>query len=125
MMSPGRRAVPRSTRREFAFALVCGVGVLAFVIYGVMTMGARQEAANTNTLTGEVVAKSFVPAPEQQVTFGSKGVKSRQIAGEYVLEVRVASEQRTFQVPVDRITFEAAKIGDRQTFLRPPSEQSR
>jgi hypothetical protein len=71
------------------------------------------------------MAKTFVPAPEQQVTFGSKGVKSRQIAGEYVLEVRVKSEQRTFHVPVDRFTFEAAKIGDGQTFLRPPSEQSR
>ncbi|MEO8353171.1 MAG: hypothetical protein ABI680_15685 [Chthoniobacteraceae bacterium] len=125
MTTPDRAAALRSTRLEFLFAVVCGVGVLAFIIYGVMTMGSRQEAANTNTLTGEVVAKNFVPAPEQQVTFGAKGVKSRQIAGEYVLEVRVASEQRTFHVPVDRITYEAAKIGDRQTFLRPPSEQSR
>jgi len=112
-----------TTRRETLFAVACGILVLGFIGYGVMSMGSRQEAASTNTLSGKVVGKRFTPAPQEEISFGSKGLKAKRTAGEYVLEVRVAREGRTFEVPVDASTYEAARAGDRQTFLRPRSEQ--
>jgi len=105
-------------------AVICGLLVLGLIGYGVMTMGSRQEAASTNMLSGKVIAKKFTPAPQEEISFGSKGLKASRTAGEYLLEVRVPSESgRTFRVPVDTRTYEAARIGDQQTFLRPKSEQ--
>jgi hypothetical protein len=115
--------IPDTTLRETLIAVICGVLILAFLVYGVMTMGARQQKASGNTLSGEVVGKKFIPAPEEQITFGSKGIKAQQIAGEYLLEVRVKGEERVFEVPVDPATYETARQGDTQTFLRPKSEQ--
>ena len=106
-------------------ALVCGIGVLAFVIYGVMTMGSNQESASRNTLTGKVTKKTFHPAPEEQVTFGNKGVNSRKVEGEYLFEVWVEKEKRSFEVPVDKMTYESTNVGGTLTFERPPSEQSK
>ena len=119
-----RVVVPNTKFRETLFAIACGVLVLGFVVYGVMTMGAKQQPASANTLSGKVVAKKFIPGPkEEEISFGSKGVRARKHAGEYLLEVRVESERRTFDVPVDAGTYQAASIGDTQTFLRPRSEQ--
>ena len=104
-------------------AVICGLLVLGFISYGVIRIGSRQEAAAANVLTGKVVGKAFTPRPEEEISFGSKGVHARKTKGEYVLKVQVPHEQRTFDVPVDAATYEAARIGDRQTFLRPRSEQ--
>ena len=112
-----------NTRREMLFAVACGALILGFVGYGVMTMSSKQQAASVNTVSGKVVAKKFIPEPEEQVSFGSKGVKAKKVAGEYILEIRVEREERTFEVPVEQATYEAARIGDQQTFLRPRSER--
>jgi hypothetical protein len=123
-MPPRPRIVtPDTTLRDTIFAVVCGILVLGFVIYGVMSMGAKQQPASANTLSGKVVAKKFIPGPEEEISVGSKGVRSKKTAGEYLLEIRVESAQRTYDVPVDARTYEAAKVGDTQTFLRPRSEQ--
>jgi hypothetical protein len=115
--------LPNTGRREFIIALACGLGILGFLVYGVSVMGARQQKASTNTLTGRVVEKKFTPAPEEQVSFGRSGVRSQQIAGEYILRVHVAIEDRTFEVPVDANTFEAVRVGSNFSFRRPRSEQ--
>jgi len=117
--------VPRDiTRRDTALAVICGLLVLGFIGYGVMTMSARQKPASTNMLSGKVVAKKFTPAPQEEISFGRKGLKATRTEGEYVLQVRVAGEGgRVFDVPVDASTYEAARPGDPQTFLRPRSEQ--
>ena len=112
-----------NTRREMLFAVACGVLVLGFVGYGVMTMGSKQQAASINTVSGKVVGKKFIPGPQEEISFGSKGVKAKKVAGEYLLEIRVEREDRTFEVPVDQSVYETARIGDTQTFLRPRSEQ--
>lgn len=120
-----RPVIPQNTRRDTILAVICGLLVLGFISYGVMTMGSRQEAAATNMLSGKVIGKKFTPRPEEEISFGSKGVKAWKTKGEYVLEVRVEREKRTFEVPVDANTYEAARLGDRQTFLRPGSEQKK
>jgi hypothetical protein len=119
-----RVVVPSTTRREMLLAIAAGVGVLGFVGYGIAVMSGWQKKASRNTLTGKVVAKHFTPAPEDQISFSrKKGVKSEHIAGEYILDVRVSEEDRTFEVPVDGNTYEAVRIGSSFTFIRPASEQ--
>jgi hypothetical protein len=119
-----RVVVPSTTRRELLIAVAAGVGVFAFVGYGIAVMSGWQKKASTNTLTGKIVGKHFTPAPEDQISFNRKtGLKSEHIAGEYVLEVRVKEEERTFEVPVDGNTYEAVRVGSSFTFIRPRSEQ--
>jgi hypothetical protein len=120
-----RVVVPDTTLRDTIIAVVCGILVLGFVIYGVMSMGAKQQPVSANLVSGKIVGKHFTPGPEESISFGSKGLHTQKTAGEYLLQVRVESEQRTFDVPVDARTYEAVKIGDTQTFLRPPSEQQK
>jgi hypothetical protein len=120
---PSTPSNSQAARRDFFIALVCGIAVLAFVIYGIYSMGSKQREASRVTLTGKVISKSFKPAPEEQISFGKKGLKSEHIAGEYLLRVRVDAENRTFEVPVAEPTFDSVKVGDRFTFARPRSEQ--
>jgi hypothetical protein len=122
--APNRVVVPSTTRREMLIAVGAGVGVLAFVGYGIAVMSGWQKKASTNTLTGKIVGKRFTPAPEDQISFNRKtGMRSEHIAGEYILEVRVSGEDRTFEVPVDGNTYEAVRTGGSFTFMRPRSEQ--
>lgn len=121
---PTRVVVPTVTRREMLIAIGAGLGLLGFVGYGISVMSSWQRKASTNTLTGTVTAKHFTPAPEDQISFNrKKGLKSEHIAGEYVFEVHVKKENRTFEVPVDANTYEAVRIGSSFTFMRPRSEQ--
>jgi len=113
----------QAARRDFFIALICGIAVLAFVIYGVYSMGSKQQEVSRVTLTGKVVNKSFKPAPEEQISFGRKGLKSEHIAGEFLLRVHVDAENRTFDVPVVEPTYDSVKVGDGFTFARPRSEQ--
>jgi hypothetical protein len=111
------------TQRDFLIATLCGLGVLGFLLYGVLHMGGAQQKASTNVLTGEVVGKKFTPGPEQQISFGRQGLKSESFAGEFVLEVRVKSEDRTFEVPVSENTYQTTRLGSTFSFQRPRSEQ--
>jgi hypothetical protein len=122
---PSGPVTPVSRRRETLLGLLCGIGVLVFIGLGVMTMGDRQQSASSNTLTGKVIKKTFTPRSEDQVSFGSRGTSAGHVAGEYVLEVHVKQENRTFQVPVDAATYEAMRPGASFSFMRPRSEQSK
>ena len=110
------------SRRDALIAIVCGIGVLAFVIYGTMSMGSKQQEASRATLTGKIVGKLFKPVPEEQISFGTKGLKTQRIAGEFLLKIHVDREDRTFEVPVPETTYNSVDVGDNFTFGRPKSE---
>lgn len=121
MRAPNPRTiVPNTTARDAVIGALCALLVLAFVGYGIFTMGSKPAG---NRLTGTVITRTFTPAREQQVEFGKKGIRAREIEGEHILEVKVDSENRTFQVPVDKILYESKAVGDSLTFIRPRSEQ--
>jgi hypothetical protein len=122
---PDPRPVVRdTTKRDALIAVLIGILVLAFVGYGIMSMNQQSQTAAGNTLTGEVVEKRSTTLPkEQQITYGRGGLKEKTVDGEYILVVRVAEENRTFDVPVEKSVYETKRIGDQLTFLRPPSEQ--
>ena len=118
---PPRLVLPSTTKREALVAIAAGLLVLVFVGYGIMQMA---KPVQGNQLTGVIVGKEFTPMKERQITFSGKQLKSaREIAGEYVLKVRVAPQNRVYDVPVEKADYESKKEGDTMTFLRPESEQ--
>jgi hypothetical protein len=113
--------IPSTGRRDALIAIVAGLVVLAFIGYGVMHMA--QPVAG-NKLTGTILEKVFTPQKEQQIDFSGRHLEgAREIAGEFLLKVRVEEQKRTYEVPVEQAVYESKKVGDSFTFLRPPSEQ--
>jgi len=50
-------------------------------------------------------------------------VKSQAGDSGYYFEVRVDPPGKTYEVPVTKEQFQTKQIGEKQTFIRPPSEQ--
>lgn len=125
MKAPDPRVViPSTTARDALIAAIAGLLVLAFIVFGIVHFARLSAKAKANTLTGVIVERQFTPAPEQQITVGSKGLKSQRTEGEYLFKVRVDSEGgRIFEVPVEKALYDTKKIGDGLTFLRPPGER--
>lgn len=116
----GPLVIKSTTLRDALIAGTCIVLLLVALFFGMGQLGSKPAG---NTLTGTILSKNFIPAPEEQVTFGRKGLTARRVDGEYLFTVRVKSLDRTFEVQADRRTFESKEVGDNLTFLRPPSEQ--
>jgi len=113
--------VPSTAKRDAIVASLVGLIVLAFIGYGVVHMA---EPVTGNKLTGTVIEKVFTPQKERQVSFDGRHLEgAKEIAGEYLLKVRVESEKRTYEVPVEQPVYETRQLGDSLTFLRPESEQ--
>ena len=121
MPKPAPFVVPSTGKRDAIIAIVFGLVVLAFLGYGVMHMAAPVQG---NKLTGVILEKSFTPQKEQQVSFNGRKIEgTKEVDGEYILKVRVDSQNRTYEVPVEKPVYESKQVGDTITFLRPPSEQ--
>jgi hypothetical protein len=118
-----RVVIPSTTKRDALIAAVCGLLVLGFIIYGIGSMMSQNKQARSTTLTGVITEKQFTPAPEQQISVGGKGLRIKQIDGEYVLKVRAGTEERVFDVPVQKNVYELKSVGDTLTFLKPASER--
>ena len=117
-----RVVIPATTARDRFIALGIGGIVLAFVIFGVLSMGGKH--VSPNLVTGVITAKQFTPQREDQVSFsGRKLLAARAIEGEYLFKVRVEKEARTYDVPVEKAVYEAKQQGDKLEFVRPRSEQ--
>jgi hypothetical protein len=125
-MNPASAKAPRvivasTSKRDAIVAVLIGLVVLAFIGYGILHMA---QPVSGNKLTGTVIEKVFTPQKEQQISFSGRRIEgTKEIAGEYVLKVRVESEKRTYEVPVEQPLYEAKNLGDSLTFLRPESEQ--
>jgi hypothetical protein len=70
-----------------------------------------------------VVEKQFTPAPEELISVGRKGLNTERIDGEYLLKVKVGEDERIYEVPVQKSTYEAKRVGDEVGFMRPASER--
>lgn len=113
-----RRIVPDTRWRDRLIAVGVGLAVLGFVVFALFALGRQANAAGG--VEGVIVAKEFIVQPETQVTVGRGGVTSREIAGEYVLRVRVPQEGgKVYRVSVDRVVYEAKRGGERYYFVRP------
>lgn len=100
--------------RVVAAAFLLGAFLLGFLVLAVWQSGSAIKKAR---MTGMVVAKEFIPAPEQQVTIGRKsGLSASQFPGEYILTVEVITGDKRTKKPYDvwvgKRRYEAVKIGD-------------
>ena len=100
--------------RVLAAAFLLGLFVIGFLVLAIWQSGSAIEKAR---MTGRVVAKEFIPAPEQQVTIDRKGALSAsESSGEYILTVEVATDDKRTKKPYDvwvnKKRYEAVKIGD-------------
>ena len=118
---PPRVVIQDHSWRNTLVAIGVGTLLMIFIGYGLMHMGSPVKG---NRLTGTIVEKIFTPQKEQQVTFSGRKIEGvKEIAGEYVLKVRVDVQNRTYDVPVESVIYNTKKVGDPLTFIRPPSEQ--
>ncbi|HEV7403193.1 MAG TPA: hypothetical protein VGO11_09715 [Chthoniobacteraceae bacterium] len=115
--------IPDSSKRDTIIALLCGGGVLLLIVFGMYLLQSEKGKPSTNQLTGIIVAKNDSGEKEKEISLGKKGLKSKETDSGFSFTVHVASENRDFEVPVNEGLFRARKIGDSQSFIRPPSEQ--
>ena len=99
--------------RVLAAAFLLGLFLIGFLVLAIWQSGSAIEKAR---MTGRVVAKEFIPAPEQQLTIGRQGgLSATESPGEYILTVEVTTDDKRtkpYDVWVDKRRYEAAKIGD-------------
>jgi hypothetical protein len=112
--------VKSTTARDVTIAVVAGVALLAFVLWGILHMS--QGVTSHPILTGKIITKHFEPQKEEQLTIGKGGLDQKNIDGIYTMEVRTA-DGRTYTVFVDQSVYDSHNPGDDLSFLPPPSRQ--
>ncbi|MGV3532955.1 MAG: hypothetical protein ACO1QR_11335 [Chthoniobacteraceae bacterium] len=124
MSTPNPRTVaPNTSKRDTIIAVVAGLLVLALIVLGMSMLNKSTALQQSNQLTGEIVAKNDAGQVEKEISVGRKGLKSKEVDSGFSFDIRVEKENRTYTVPVNRELFESKKVGDTQSFIRPPSEQ--
>lgn len=124
-MNPAKpRVITYGTpRRDLWIALGSGLAVLIFVVLGIAFLSREQGKPSTNQLTGTITAKHYSGEKASEITYGKKGLSSRETESGYSFDILVAEEKRTYEVPVSKALYDSRKVGERQSFIRPPSEQ--
>ncbi|MBE2179425.1 MAG: hypothetical protein IAE97_03045 [Chthoniobacterales bacterium] len=89
--------------------------IVALVVLGAIvlaTVSLNRTMKSTGAFTGKIIAKEFTPAPAQEITVGAGGLRSTEVAGEYMLQVETPDATRVFNVWVDRTVYDEVKVGD-------------
>jgi hypothetical protein len=107
------------SRRDVLVSVLLVVGLAVGLGFGFWKYASSSPSAYSNTLKGVVLEKRFTPEREQLITYGRKGLKTKESEGEYLFKVRVPPGNEVMEVPVDRGLYQAKKVGDTVTFLRP------
>jgi hypothetical protein len=115
--------IPDTSKRDTIIALLCGGGVLLLIVFGMYLLQSEQGKPSTNQLTGTIVAKHDSGEKEKEISLGKKGLKSQETDSGFSFTVHVEGESHDYEVPVDEGRYLARKVGDKLTFIRPPSEQ--
>lgn len=114
-------SLAKSTRvRDSIVAIGTGITVLVFIILGI---GKMSDTLGGDWISGEIVEKEFRPKPDTQISVGSKGLRKREVAGDYLFKVTVKGSEAPIFVWVDRSTYNTYRIGDRFKFPRPGGEE--
>lgn len=107
------RVVKTQTPPRLIVASV-GIGllVLGFIVFAVWYSGRNITDAE---MTGTIVEKEFVPAPEQQIVLGREGtIKAREKEGDYILVVEVPQREggkKTFRVFLNKKRYDSLAVG--------------
>jgi hypothetical protein len=120
---PGRVVVQSTSNRDILIAVGVALVVLGLVVAGMLALRNYQAQPSKNQLTGVITAKHDIGEREQQISIGRKGLATKDGDSGYSFDVRVEPSGRVYEIPVTKQMFQAKKVGDKQTFIRPPSEQ--
>lgn len=96
--------------RIFWIGILVAVVILGAIVLGTVSLNRRMQSAGA--FTGKVIAKEFTPAPAQEITLGSGGLRSSVITGEHMLQVETPDGTRVFNVWVDKTVYDEVKVGD-------------
>lgn len=118
-----RTIVPDTSKRDTLIAVVAGIVVLALVSTGIILLSDASRKPSTNQLTGTIVAKNARGETEKEIRVGRKGLAAQETDSGYSFDIRVEKDNRTYTVPVPQQLYDARQVGDKQSFIRPPSEQ--
>lgn len=121
--APKRPVIPNTSQRDTIIAILVGIAILAFVAVGIIMLGREPGRPSANQLTGTIVAKHARGEREQEIRVGRKGLASEETDTGYSFEIHVEKDGRSYDVPVSKQLFDTRKVGDQQSFIRPPSEQ--
>lgn len=117
---------PNTSRRDTIIAVLCGALLLGAILFAINYLHDQQGLPSTNELRGTIVAKHDAGEREQEISVlhkGRRGLQSEETDSGYSFTIRVEKEQRTYEVPVNEGLYRSRKIGEQQSFMRPPSEQ--
>lgn len=107
--------IKSTSRREVTIAIVAGLILLGFIIFGISRLG---KEASGGFLSGTITEKTFTPLPETRISLGSQGLNRQQVEGDYTFNVRVPDD-RDYTVWVDQTVYDAMKVGETFRFPRP------
>lgn len=120
------RTIATDTRkRDTVIAVLAGLALLALVAVGMVLLSRVPGRPSTNQLSGTIIAKHAKGEREQEIRVGRKGLATQETDSGYSFDIRVEKDgrTRTYNVPVPKQLFDLRKVGDKQDFIRPPSEQ--
>jgi hypothetical protein len=119
-----RVIIPSTGKRDALIAIGVGAVLLAVIVVGIMLTGNRIGQPSTNQLSGIIVGKHSTGEVEKEISFGKKGMKSQETDSGYSIDVKTGPDGRIYELPIDtKEEWKKKKIGARQDFIRPRSEQ--
>lgn len=119
---PYKPFVVKSTMgRDVTIAVIAGVALLGFVLWGIFHMS--QDVGGHSLLTGKITGRHFEPQKEEQMTVGRGGLDEKDLDGIYTMDVRTP-DGRTYTVYVEKPIYESHQVGDELSFLPPATTQS-
>lgn len=96
--------------RILVAGILIALAVLAAIVLATLSLDRTMKS--TGAFTGKIIAKEFTPEPAREITVGAGGLRSTEIAGEYLLKVETPDKSRVFNVWVDRTVYEEHDVGD-------------
>ncbi|MEO6847509.1 MAG: hypothetical protein ABI443_08230 [Chthoniobacterales bacterium] len=111
--TPSRTIKPKTPIGLIIGAVSIGIVVLIF-IFGAVHYSAK--GIIDARMRGTVTAKSFTPAPEEQIIVGKGGLTKRNIKGDFEITVAVKQKDgppKEYTVSnIDEESYKAIKVGD-------------
>lgn len=113
---PNRVVVKQRTLQDWIIALVIGGSVLGFILFSILSFRAQVVGLGR---PGTIVEKLFLPQPETQYTWGKEPLSVKEIAGRYILRVKLHSTGEMYNVYVDDRTYAKFEVGQNYMVLVP------
>lgn len=112
--------VPSYGKREVMVGILAAVAVVVLIVLAVMKLGTDR---SPNMVKGTIESHYQTGVRETLLDVSSKGVKGKTADTGFYLKVRVAKENRVYDVMVSEDDWKRYKTGETLEFLRPEEEQ--